>query len=85
MTEIEKFGALINNRIHKVYKARTSVTAEIGIINSGKGLKVGSLSNTIPKGDYLMNDGIEELADGDIVLVIWCENEPVVAAVLKES
>lgn len=52
-TEIEKLGATINSRIQKVVTGRSQVIAEIGTITAGGNLKVPSLSNNIPSGDFV--------------------------------
>lgn len=122
-TEIEKFGDTLNKRMNRIFDGRSSIVAELGTITSNGGLQVPSLSNVIPKGDYLVNKTIDRvvtdtasdtgsdtisvpehgnftvtigmsfsvsipicpMGPGDRVLVLWCGNEPIVAAVLKES
>ena len=54
-SEIEKLGVTLNNRMQGVRNAGKGMGPEIGTITSGLGLKVGSVSNTIPKGDYLVS------------------------------
>ena len=123
ISEMEKLGNTLNDRMNKVFSGRSSIVAELGTITSDGGLKVPSLSNTIPKGDYLINKTINRSASdtahgsgsdkitvpdhgsftvtigmditvtipicpmgpGDRVLVLWCGNDPIVAAVLKDS
>lgn len=54
MTEIEKLGLTFNKRAHQVQKATKGLTPEIGTITGSLGLHVNSVSNTIPKGAYLI-------------------------------
>lgn len=139
-SNMEKLGETLNKRMQKVAGSRVGIVAELGTITSNLGLKVGSLSNTIPKGDYLIarhlaygkkngtltktksgqgthghgpsgehsqytgsgthshpaSEGahvhdvlipetMRSLKSGDRVLVIWCDNEPVVTDILIES
>lgn len=53
-SNMEKLAETLNARMQKVVKAREDVTAELGTITSNLGLKVSSVGNTIPKGDYLI-------------------------------
>ena len=54
-SNIEKLGETLNKRIQNVFNAREGVIAELGTINGSLGLKVDSLSNAIPKGQYLIS------------------------------
>lgn len=140
MSNKEKLGLAINNRMQKVISARNTPIAELGEITESLGLKVGSLGNTIPKGDYMVSrhlaygakdktltttkagqgkhghgpsgshgqysgDGthshpategahvhdilipetMRSLKAGDRVLVVWCDNEPIVTDILVSS
>lgn len=51
----EKLGDTLNKRMQKVVGAREGIIAELGTITSNMSLQVASLSNTIPKGDYLIS------------------------------
>lgn len=51
----EKLGDTLNNRMCRVNRSNQALSPEIGTITGGLGLKVGSVSNTIPKGDYLVS------------------------------
>lgn len=83
-TEIEKLGITLHKRMQRVAGGNKELGPEIGTIQSGGGLRVNAVSNTIPKGDYMVNEELS-LKAGDRVLVIWCMFEPVVVAVIKDS
>ena len=55
MNEIEKFGSLLNNRARQVADANKGTGPELGIINGDGSLSVSSLSNPIPKGEYMVS------------------------------
>ncbi len=84
MTELERLGINITGIAQKIANRQFTITTELGQIRKNLALKVPTLSNTIPKGDYLLAGGVV-LSGGETVLVIWCDNEPIVAAVLGES
>lgn len=77
MTEVEKLGMTIEDRIRRVNKSNKEVTTEIGKIVSGLKLKMPALGN-IPNGDYTVCKHVGELKAGNEVLVIWVDNEPIV-------
>ena len=54
MNEIEKFGKLMNQRARQVAGAYKDAPPELGVINGDWSLSVSSLSNTIPKGEYMV-------------------------------
>lgn len=55
MSEMEKFGKMINDRSRQVAEANKDQAPELGIINKDLSLSVTSLSNPIPKGDYMVS------------------------------
>lgn len=52
---IEELGKVMSSQMKQVFNANQGITIELGIITSGMGLTVGSLGNTIPKGDYMIS------------------------------
>lgn len=54
MNEIEKFGKMMHNRARQVAGAAKDTPPELGIINGDWSLSVSSLSNPIPKGEYMV-------------------------------
>lgn len=54
MKEIEKFGQMMNNRAREVSDAGKDTAPELGTINGDWSLSVSSLSNPIPKGEYMV-------------------------------
>ena len=51
----ERLGKTLNDRMRGVSQSGKDMAPEIGTITSGFGLKVGSVSNTIPRGSYLVS------------------------------
>lgn len=68
-----KLAAVLQKRMKNISNYVTSVSAELGTITTGFGLKVDSLPNvTIKKSEYFVCKGdIDVLRAGDRVLVIW--------------
>lgn len=83
-SEIEKLGKTLDARISKKIGGNKDLLPEIGAIQSNGGLKVNTVGNTIPRGDYMVSKELN-LNSGDRVLVIWCGHEPVVVSVIKNS
>lgn len=84
MSEIEKLGNTLNARMLRAIGGSKDLPPEIGTIQGNGGLKINAVSNTISRGDYMVNEELS-LKYGDRVLVIWCGYEPVVVAVIKDS
>lgn len=55
MNEIEKFGKMMHSRAQQVAGAAMGAGPELGIINGDGSLSVSSLSNAIPKGEYMVS------------------------------
>ena len=55
MKEIEKFGQMMHNRARQVAGATKDAPPELGLINGDLSLSVSSLSNSIPKGEYMVS------------------------------
>ena len=55
MKEIEKFGQMMHNRARQVAGAAKDAPPELGVINGDLSLSVSSLSNSIPKGEYMVS------------------------------
>ena len=53
MTAIEKLAQTINSRCSGIQRANKDIVMEIGTINKDLSLKVTSIRNSIPKGDYM--------------------------------
>lgn len=83
MTAIEKLANTINNRCSRIQRANKDIVTEIGTINKDLSLKVTSIRNSIPKGDYMYLEPKPEA--GDSVLVTWVGNEPIVIGKLYNS
>lgn len=52
---IEELGKMMNDQMKNVVKRNTGITLELGVIGSDLSLKVSSLGNAIPKGDYMVS------------------------------
>ena len=55
MTEKEKLALELQRRMQVVNAANTAMFPEIGTITGSVGLKLSSVNNTIPKGEYLVS------------------------------
>lgn len=75
----------INNQIRRLYKENESVIVELGTITADVSLSVPSLSDTIPKGEYMTGRGVGKLNRDDVVLVLWVGSEPIVTASFGEE
>lgn len=75
----------INSQIRKIYKENKDIIVELGTIMSDISLSVPSLSDTIPKGEYMKGRGVGKLAENDVVLVLWVGSEPIVTASFAED
>lgn len=94
---IEEFGRMVNEQIHNVVRGNKGITLELGTIGANMSLKVSSLGNAIPKGDYMVSlhlkldttsglpSQLRGLRKGDRVLVAWVGTEPVVIDILVSS
>lgn len=83
-TNIQMLGDALAARMKKSAGAAVGVVAELGTINANSSLTCDSIGGQIPKGEYMVNSEAKPSA-GDRVLVIWCGNDAIVAAVVKES
>ena len=54
-TNIQRLGEGLTGRMKKTAKANIPTTLELGTINGDLSLTVDSLSNTIPKGSYMVS------------------------------
>ena len=79
----DELAKTINKQVKRIYRENKSIVAEIGSITKVNGLAVSSLSDIIPHGEYMTNRDIT-LTEGDMVLVVWAGNEPIVTAVIVE-
>lgn len=52
---IEELGKIINQQMKEVLNRNKGITVELGTINANNSLSVASLSNAIPKGDYMIS------------------------------
>ena len=81
MSGLSELGNVINARIQAVADYKTSsIPVEHGYIMNGGALQVESLDNAIPKSDYIVLCGL--VSDGDEVIVVWAQDDPVVIGVV---
>ena len=85
MNNIERLGELLSNQMKRTVDGNASVTAELGTIGDHKSLKVTSIRNSIPKGQYMLTKSAKNVSTGDRVLVIWVGYEPVVVDIVSSS
>lgn len=87
MNNIERLGDLISSQMKRTVEGNSSVIAELGTIGKNKSLKVTSIRNSIPKGQYMITKTLSEkgISNGDRVLVIWVGYEPVVIDTVSGS
>ncbi len=95
MDNITVFSELINKQIHRVRKAGEERFLELGTIGDGLSLKVDSLQDTIPKGDYLVAlrltaspvppEPLRGIRRGDRVIVTWIAGQPIVTEIVTGS
>ena len=52
---IEELGKMLTSHTQNIAKANKGIAVELGSINSDLSLKVASLGNSIPKGDYMVS------------------------------
>lgn len=52
---IEELGKMFDSHMKNINSANKSITVELGVINPNFSLKVASLGNSIPKGDYMVS------------------------------
>lgn len=81
---IQRLGRILADRMVLTSNAAVPLTVELGVINDNLTLTTDSIPAEIPKGDYMKPKG-QSLNAGDRVLVVWCQNEPVIAAVVVSS
>lgn len=92
MSNVQRLGNALHQRMNNVAKSAVPVTMELGTINSDMSLKVDSLSGNIPSKDYMKSihltsqniyvPEIRRLKPGDRVLVCWVGYDPIVVDIL---
>lgn len=85
MNNIERLGDLLSNQMKRTAEGNSSVFAELGTIGSNKSLKVTSIRNLIPKGQYMITKTAKDATKGDRVLVVWVGYEPIVVDIVSSS
>lgn len=91
---IEELGKTLSAQMQHAAHANTGITIELGTIGNNMSLKVASLGNAIPKGDYMISLHLQQseetgklrgLKAKDRVLVAWVGTEPVVVDIVVSS
>lgn len=65
MNNIERLGNLLSSQMKNTVTGNTSIVAELGSISSNLSLRVASLKNSIPKGQYMISRSLTIGDDGE--------------------
>lgn len=87
MKNVERLGNLLKSEMKQTAKGNKDIFTELGTIQKNKSLKISSVRNPIPAGQYMVTRAAKEegLSSGDRVVVIWVGFEPIVLDVVSSS